>query len=263
MTAAESSARALEVAGQQRFDLIVADVRMAGMDGIECLGALRQVQPQARRLVITGYASSEAPGRAIEVEAEDYLYKPFKMRALTASIERILGSGEEGKRYQTLFQTVVRRLVEKAGAVISAAELSTLEPARERALSGFYVAIRSRMLSRHDAQAVWEKLEDLEQERDALKTPGLHNRERQALLEGYRFVNDLLRATTRGSGGVLQSRGRIAASEFNHFMDGIQKGQTSAEQLKIAAFVRQLPAAERQQSPELDELHRSLWGPVR
>lgn len=262
VSAVGSSEEALQVARRVPFDLIVADVRMAGMDGIECLRALREVQPKARRLVITGYASQDAPGRAIDVEAEDYLYKPFKMGALVQSIERILGCGEEKRRLQGILATALRRLVEKAGAAIATAELASLEPQRERAMSGFYVAVRSKMLSRHDAQAVWEKLEELEGDREALKTPGRHAREHRALGEGYRYVNDLLRATTRGGAHVLQPRGRLPGAVFNYFLEGIQAGRTSPEQVKVAAFLRLVPAEERRASAELESLHRELWGPA-
>ena len=61
--AAESGERAIEVCRDQRFDLIVADIRMPGIDGLDTLEHLRANDPSLQSLVMTGYASEEDPIR--------------------------------------------------------------------------------------------------------------------------------------------------------------------------------------------------------
>ncbi|MEW6279112.1 MAG: response regulator, partial [Candidatus Eremiobacterota bacterium] len=75
-----SGPEAIALSSRSEFDLIVADIRMEGMDGLECLASLRQVRPSMKSIVITGYASTDAPARALKVQAEDYLHKPFQLQ---------------------------------------------------------------------------------------------------------------------------------------------------------------------------------------
>ena len=75
-TAANGPA-ALELARYNRFDLVVCDIRMPGMDGLEVIEHLKKSQPQAGCIVITGYASPDTPVRALKMRVDDYLLKPF------------------------------------------------------------------------------------------------------------------------------------------------------------------------------------------
>lgn len=60
------------------FDLVIADVRVPGQrDGLEALELMKSRRPGLRCIVITGYASEDAPARAVRLVVDDYLYKPF------------------------------------------------------------------------------------------------------------------------------------------------------------------------------------------
>ncbi|MDQ7825024.1 MAG: response regulator [Candidatus Eremiobacteraeota bacterium] len=92
VTAAENGYSAIELAKKETFDLVVTDVRMPGMSGIDALSAIREFQPMAKSIVITGYASPDAPVSAIKMRVDDYLMKPFSsedfLKSVHISLER-------------------------------------------------------------------------------------------------------------------------------------------------------------------------------
>ncbi|MBS2036707.1 response regulator [bacterium] len=79
VSVAESGEQAVELARDSRFDVIVADIRMPGMDGLDTVQHLRGHDPQLQSLVMTGYASEEDPIRALHIGVQSYLLKPFSL----------------------------------------------------------------------------------------------------------------------------------------------------------------------------------------
>lgn len=87
---AASAQEALGHARDHLIDLVVCDVRMPDVDGLDTLGALRNLQQGVRSIVITGYASEDAPIRAIKHGVDDYLFKPLSLETLLRSIRHSL-----------------------------------------------------------------------------------------------------------------------------------------------------------------------------
>jgi len=81
---------ALEAMGRQPFDIVVTDLKMEGLDGIEVLRRARQLNPRARVIIITGYASQETAETAMQEGAFDFLAKPFRLEELKAAVNRAL-----------------------------------------------------------------------------------------------------------------------------------------------------------------------------
>ena len=90
VTGASSGPEALALADEANPDLVISDVRMAGMDGIETIEKLVEHRPSLKSIGITGYAANDVPGRAMEVCTCDYLCKPFTADQLIQSVERAL-----------------------------------------------------------------------------------------------------------------------------------------------------------------------------
>jgi DNA-binding NtrC family response regulator len=65
-----------KLAGRE-FDLVIADIRMPGMDGLELLEKIRAEQLDTSVIVMTGYASVDTAVRALKHGAFDYITKPF------------------------------------------------------------------------------------------------------------------------------------------------------------------------------------------
>ena len=80
-------ARALEHARKNSADLIIADYMMPHMDGIELLAQIKALQPEATRILLTGYADKESAIRAInQVGLFQYLEKPWDNDQLLLAI---------------------------------------------------------------------------------------------------------------------------------------------------------------------------------
>jgi len=87
---ADSGEQALGAAEATPVDLLLTDVRMPGMDGLELLRTLRGRQPGLAAIVMTAYGSVETAVEAMRLGASDFLTKPFKVAELRAAVARVL-----------------------------------------------------------------------------------------------------------------------------------------------------------------------------
>ena len=85
---AASGSEALELLKQGPIDLVLTDLKMPGVDGLEVLRLAREVAPQAGVLMLTGYAALESAIEALREGAYDYLVKPCSSDELKLKIER-------------------------------------------------------------------------------------------------------------------------------------------------------------------------------
>jgi DNA-binding NtrC family response regulator len=85
-----SGEEALEKHSSQAYDLILLDLLMPGLDGIEVLKDIKKIDPQAIIIIITAYASVESAITAMKMGAYDYIQKPFKHDELLITIKRAL-----------------------------------------------------------------------------------------------------------------------------------------------------------------------------
>jgi two-component system alkaline phosphatase synthesis response regulator PhoP len=77
----------LERLRQGRFDLIVLDLMLPGMNGLDLLRALRKERTDVRVLILTALAEEDDLLRGFEAGADDYMAKPFSPRELVARVE--------------------------------------------------------------------------------------------------------------------------------------------------------------------------------
>ena len=90
---AHSGDQALAKVEESSFDLILADIKMPGIDGLEMLRHMREADENTVVIVMTGYSSLESAIKAIKYDASDYLTKPFDdPDAVLAAVERGLNS---------------------------------------------------------------------------------------------------------------------------------------------------------------------------
>ncbi|MGB4705366.1 MAG: sigma-54 dependent transcriptional regulator [Candidatus Saccharicenans sp.] len=85
-----SGEEALKKFEEHKFDLILLDLLMPGMDGLEVLRRIKRIDPEALVIIITAYASVESALAAIKMGAYDYIQKPFKNDELLMTIKRAL-----------------------------------------------------------------------------------------------------------------------------------------------------------------------------
>ncbi len=86
----EEGASAIEQAKKQKFDLALTDLNMAGMDGVQTVGGLKEVDPDIEIIVLTGGATVETAVACMKRGAYDYVLKPFDPEELIRLLERAL-----------------------------------------------------------------------------------------------------------------------------------------------------------------------------
>jgi two-component system response regulator PilR (NtrC family) len=85
-----SGEEALQKYPGQAADLILLDLLMPGMDGLQVLREIKKINPQAAIIIITAYGSVESAIEAMKIGAYDYIQKPFKHEELLLTIARAL-----------------------------------------------------------------------------------------------------------------------------------------------------------------------------
>src|SRR3972149_6894129 len=91
----KSGDEALDILKQRQYDLIITDIRMPGINGLEMVEQLKTFKPHQKILVITGYGSLETAVKAQHRGVSDYLIKPIDIKSLKNSIRRALRPAEE------------------------------------------------------------------------------------------------------------------------------------------------------------------------
>ncbi len=92
---ASSGEDAIELVTKSEPDLIIMDVMMPGIDGLEALKRLKEINSKLVVIMMTAYSTTEKAIRAMELGAYDYLTKPFDNRQLTEIIEKALEVGKK------------------------------------------------------------------------------------------------------------------------------------------------------------------------
>jgi two-component system NtrC family response regulator len=87
---AEDGNHALDELKKSRYDLLLSDIRMPGLSGIELIEKSKQVQPDLEIILITAHATISAAVEAVKLGAFDYLTKPFEDEELFVAIEKAL-----------------------------------------------------------------------------------------------------------------------------------------------------------------------------
>jgi len=83
-----SGAEALERVNEEDFDVVVLDLRMPGIDGIEALKRIKRNRPDIQVVLLTGYATVEKGVEAIKEGALEFLEKPVDIASLTDAIHK-------------------------------------------------------------------------------------------------------------------------------------------------------------------------------
>jgi two-component system, OmpR family, response regulator len=85
-TGIDSGIKALELLGKEPFDVVILDVRMPGMDGIETLKEMKKKSPLMEVIMLTGHASVESGVQGMQYGAFDYIMKPANIDELLEKI---------------------------------------------------------------------------------------------------------------------------------------------------------------------------------
>ena len=103
---AGSGRRALELLGQSPYDILLLDMRMPGMDGIEVMHRARAIQPELLIIVLTGHATLDSAIAAVKLGAVDYLLKPASLHDIAAAVAAALQARQQQVQRQQLMNAV-------------------------------------------------------------------------------------------------------------------------------------------------------------
>jgi len=87
---ARDGEEALLTARRHAFDLVLLDINMPGINGIDACRRMRGISPRAGIVMVTVRDSEDDKVRALDAGADDYVTKPFKLRELTARLRAVL-----------------------------------------------------------------------------------------------------------------------------------------------------------------------------
>jgi DNA-binding NtrC family response regulator len=88
---AGSAEEALVKLGRCRYEVVVADLRMSGINGLELVAAVRSIDPGTRVILMTAYGSEEIEAEARRLQVYGYVTKPFKMERMRALVRSAVG----------------------------------------------------------------------------------------------------------------------------------------------------------------------------
>jgi DNA-binding NtrC family response regulator len=87
-----AAAPALERLKEEKFDVVVTDLKMKGIDGLEVLHAVKERYPDTKVIMITAFANLDVAIEAFRGDVHDFFPKPVKIKELKESIKKALSS---------------------------------------------------------------------------------------------------------------------------------------------------------------------------
>lgn len=106
-TVAASGEEALDVLGKERHDVVVLDIKMPGMDGLDALAKIKELDKSVQVIMLTGHGGEESAKESLKHGAFDYLNKPCEIDLLTARINDAFLSGQKGKKEERKAKNVM------------------------------------------------------------------------------------------------------------------------------------------------------------
>jgi DNA-binding NtrC family response regulator len=107
---AENGQVGLEKVRKKEFDVILTDLIMPVMGGMEVLKEIKHIRPMANVIIITAFGTIENAVDAIKAEASDYITKPFKIDEVQTKIRMVLAMAEIDKYPKVLESDVIKAI---------------------------------------------------------------------------------------------------------------------------------------------------------
>ncbi len=133
---AASGEEALEMMKKQDYDVVLTDIRMPGLTGVELLKRIKEAAPDSIVILMTGYASLGTAVESLRLGAHDYLIKPSSSQDIRQSVAKGVERAQNLKRRRTLLDAIRSNVFElnRADAEPPTASFEALnyqsEPAR-------------------------------------------------------------------------------------------------------------------------------------
>jgi DNA-binding response OmpR family regulator len=106
VTTAESAEEALDLIHQHAFDLLLLDLKMPGLSGLDVAARARELQPEAAVIILTGHGSLETAIQGMRIGVFDYMLKTSSPQEVLARVTTALEQQHELRRKNQLYQTL-------------------------------------------------------------------------------------------------------------------------------------------------------------
>ena len=90
------SASAMARIEEKKFDIVITDLKMKGMDGMHFLARIKEIAPDTGVIVITGFATSDSAKESFRKGAFDFVAKPFKLSDILDTVRRLVENRRAG-----------------------------------------------------------------------------------------------------------------------------------------------------------------------
>ncbi len=109
---AASGEEAIDLISDNDFDVVLTDIRMPGIDGVELLRRIKELIPDSSVILMTGYASLGTAIEALRLGAHDYLIKPSSSQDIKHSVSEGIRRSRNLRRRRDLLKVIQRNLSE-------------------------------------------------------------------------------------------------------------------------------------------------------
>lgn len=110
VVSADSGEAAIKHLTSSPADVVLLDIRMPGMDGIETLKQIKEVRPDVEVVMITAYASLNTAQEAMRYCALDYVIKPFSVETINQIVEKGINRRQERLRFQQHMESIKEQM---------------------------------------------------------------------------------------------------------------------------------------------------------
>ena len=256
---ASSVSEALALAKQFKFDLVLSDIRMAHIDGVEGVVRLKKYSPDLRCIVMTGYVVPDAQERSMAVQVDDYLKKPFPLDHLLYVVRRVLRTDDRTYYYFGLLKKLSTKILSFDFNLFRQKREAELRESRRRAFQALYIGIRSDYLDLKSSNSVCSKLEQIEKAHvDYLVSPC--DEMTQKLKSDYDWVYNITRALQRPENRKLLRERNIPKDEMEPLFEAVRRADITLDELEIVLNLRAADDSKVSSDPELHRLQSIVWG---
>ncbi|MDH3359369.1 MAG: response regulator, partial [Desulfobulbaceae bacterium] len=93
VSVAENGQMALEMVEKSPPDMLITDIKMPNLDGIELLRRIKAIRPSLPVVIVTGFATVDTAVEAMKQGAVDYIIKPFSVEVIEETVARVFAAG--------------------------------------------------------------------------------------------------------------------------------------------------------------------------
>jgi CheY-like chemotaxis protein len=256
---ASSVAEALKAVENTVFQILVTDVRMAEIDGVEGFRMLKQRLPELRCIVVTGYSTKEVTEQAIQLQVDDFIVKPFPLKSLIKSVKRVVGINNLSNHYLSILKRIPVGLVSTAIRFFKKEDKVKLDEVRTASFQALHIGIRSTHINLYSANRIFYDLVQFDLEHKAyIANPSPEQAEK--ILKKYNQLLTILKGLLKDAKTQYAGQGSFPSEIFSKLYKAVQAGDVTLEELQLSAALRDLDAGELLTSPEILKLRETIWG---